>query len=227
MKVIDLSWQFSIAIIVFMLSTATSLSSAAEVVYDNTSNPVKSAGEDPYLTDGFLPFNFFFANEPMGDRITLENTARTIIEFDLLLSSTQEVTLSNLKLSFHDTIVDNGIYWPGGKLWTGELTNVVVNGLTTVTFAVPAVVVPDSFVWTAAADSSIAGIATFDQPTVGTSSTYDLYWDEYSPGNWMPLNFEGDPPANFGAKVTAAVPEPVTSILLALSGLSLVHRKRN
>lgn len=227
MKAARFSWQVIVLLsvsVVLMFSHPTS--AGAEVVYDNTSTPTKSIGENPYVPDGFWPFNTFVPNEPMGDQITLAGTARSVVEFDLVLSSTQLVNLSSLTLTFHDTqVVDSkGNRWPDNQLWTGTLTNVAVDGLTTVTFVVPDILAPDVFVWTAGADSSVAGLATFDPPTVGSSNM--LYWDHDIAGNrWWAQYFRGDPVANFGAKVLA-VPEPVTAVMLTIGGLSLIRRKR-
>ncbi len=224
LKASHISRQFAAVLsVLVMLMLAYPAFAGAEVVYDNTATPTKSEEENPWLPDGFWPFNAFAPNEQMGDQIILSGTARSVVEFDLLLSSTQAVSLSSLTLRFYDLqIGSQGYPEPKNQLWTHTLTDVAVDGLTTVNFVVPEIVVPDIFVWTTSADSGVAGMATFDPPTVGSSG--DFFWDFY--GNaWCPLYFYGDPAANFGAKVTA-IPEPVTAGLLAIGGLSLIRRRR-
>jgi hypothetical protein len=196
-------------------------SALASVVYDNSTTPVASNPliADPYCPNGFWRFNVFAANELMGDQIKLAGTDREIVEFHLILSSTQPTSLPVLTLAF---------YSKGGTtdapLWTGSLTNVAVDGLTEVIFQVPNVVVPTSFVWLAGADSELAGLAVFNPPTVGSSGDY--YWDLDNTGHWWGCYFEGDPVANFGATIIA-VPEPATLGLLSIGCLLLGLKKRS
>ncbi len=120
---------------------------APTVVYDNTTMPTSGS----YAPDGFWPFYVFDAPDPMGDQITLAGTGREIVEFDLILSSSQQVNLSSLTLAFYDldpTIVYPGQdpdRLPGNQLWTTTLSNVLVDGITTMVFNVPNVVVPYTF----------------------------------------------------------------------------------
>jgi len=210
---------WTVALLVFILAFSSSAIGMPTVVYDNTTNFV--SGE--YATDGFWPFSQYAPPdgvEGTGDQIILSGTCRTIVEFDLILSSSEPTILSSLTLAFHP--VGTGGY-PADPIWTNTITDVAVNGITPVVFGVPDVVVPDEFAWVAIADSMSAGLATCDPPTIGASA--DFFWDyDISGETWYPMYFEGNPVANFGAKVLA-VPEPSSMTLFFLGGL-LAHWRR-
>jgi hypothetical protein len=111
------------------------------------------------------------------------------------------------------------------------LNNVPVNGLTRVRFSM-GVVVPTTFIWVASASSDVAGPAIFDPATIGTSGATDgsgnlCFWDfdQSDTCQWMPLNFGGDPVADFGAEVIAT-PEPLSVTLLAAGVLPIMRRRR-
>ena len=215
--------QWITALLTALVLTAPNIAvSAATIVYDNTTFPV-TGGWTPH---GFWPFSVFAPYEPMGDEITLAGTARTITGFDLILSSTQEITLDALTLSFYKNDGLDGYGNPGApgtdSFWTETIKDVTVNDTTTVPFSIPNVLVPDTFTWITSADSLIAGMATYDPPTVGSSGDY--YWDRFDE-EWWGMWFENDPVANFGARVIA-VPEPTTLALLVLGGLSAIRRRR-
>lgn len=211
--------QRPVGMLVLILVFSELAIAAPVVVYDNTTTPTSGGYCAP--DDGFWSFNRFL-NDPIGDQITLAGTNRTVVKFDLVLSSSQPTSLSSLTLAFYASDPNTG--YPGDYLWGDTANNVSVNGITTVTFNVPNVVVPDTFVWVAGADSTLAGLATYSPPMVGTSDNY--YWS-YSPTYdwWCPLYFEDDPVADFGAEVLA-VPEPTILGLLALGGLLAACRKR-
>jgi len=194
---------------------------APVTVYDNatTNNTTGS-----YAPNGFWPFNAFAPNEPMGDQITLNNEApeREIVQFDVVLSSSQPVNLLTVTLAFYE--IDADTWFPGDQLWATSAHNVAVDGITAVIFSVPSVVVPDSFIWVVGADSALAGLATYDAPSIGSSA--DFYWDHDTlGGQWYPLRFDGSPIANFGAKIVA-VPEPGVIAILAVSGASMICKER-
>lgn len=145
--------------------------SAATIVYDNTSTAITG----DWTPGGFWPFSQYAANEPFGNPITLAGTDRTVVQFDLILSSSQQTTLSNLTLSFYeddgfDAYMCSGA--PGTQLWTTTVADVAVDGNTTVVFEVPSIEVPDTFIWIVSSDSLSAGPATYDPPTVGSSAGF-------------------------------------------------------
>ncbi len=208
--------------IVFVLCLQGVGVSAPSVVYDNTSTP--TAG--PWTPGGFLAFNFYFPDEPMGDEMDLNGTERVVTEFQMLLSSSQPTVLSSLTLTFreNDAFVMGGYpFGPGTEIWSTTRSGIAVDGPTTVTFSVPDIVVPDRFTWLASADSDVAGMATFDPPTVGTSADY--FWDlDSNDGEWYALTLQ-DQVSNLGARVLA-VPEPACAGLLAVGFLALARKRR-
>ncbi len=231
----------ALACSVVLLISILALSSIAigdspEDVYNNTTTFTSATNvpEDAPdfikngLTNGFWPFNAFWQDEPMGDQITLTGTNRTVAQFDLILSSSAPVTLTDLTLAFYEVEYpypsNPDIPYPGDEIWSTALNNVPVDGVTTITFPVPNVEVPDTFVWVAGSDSEVAGLATYDPPTRGSSD--DFYWDYDTFGDvWYSLNFNADPVANFGAKVLA-VPEPTTTGFLVLGSLLVAWKKK-
>jgi hypothetical protein len=99
-----------------------------------------------------------------------------------------------------------------------------VDGPTIISFDVPHKQVPDSFTWTVSADSMVAGMTTYDPPAVGQSQ--GIYWDlDINLQEWFHLDFGGQPPANFGAKILA-VPEPASFCLMAVGSLIALFRNR-
>ena len=207
----------------FFLSVLHVGASASTIVYDNTTTPV--SGEK--VPNGFWPFSQFAANEPMGDEITLDGNSRVVTQFSLILSSSVRTTLSSLTLTFYKNDGQDAYGYdgaPGTQLWTTSDSNLTVDGSTTVTFSVPNVEVPDTFTWIVSAASDSAGLATYNPPTTGSSGNY--YWDrDHSDGLWYGMWFSTKPVANFAAQVMA-VPEPTTSTMDALGGLSALWRKR-
>lgn len=213
----------AIGLTAFALAASHAALAAPIVVYDNTATATTGSWA-PYGFRGF----WHFSPDPIGDQITLlAGTDRTITEFHLLLSSTAETTLSSLTLSFYkndglDSNLNPGA--PGTQLWTTTVNDVLVNGPITVVFGVPNVIVPDTFTWMAGAESDVAGLATYNSPTIGSSD--DTYWDRDSfDGEWYRQWLAGDPVANFGARVLA-IPEPAMMSLLVLGGLAIAWRKR-
>lgn len=198
------------------------------IVYDNSSSFTYSTDPNNLAPDGFLPFSVYSPNELMGDEIILAGTNRQVVRFDLILSSTEPTELDTLSLVFREADFPE----PGPVLWSGILHDIYVDGITTVTFDIPNVVVPDTFIWLASSDSVVAGLATYDPPTVGES--WDEFWDytkfTEKEGLWglMALDPDpdiADPVANFGATVWA-VPEPTVLGSLLFSGIFLAGKKR-
>ena len=198
------------------------------LVYDNTTTATSGTFEPNGLPHGFWSFNQIWPGEPMGDQIMLAGTERTHALFDLMVSSSQPTTLTNITLYLYN--VDSATYTPGTQFWSGSLQDVAVNGLTTVTFSItnPGVPLPDTFIWLASAHSDVAGLATFNPPTVGSSE--DFYWD-HDPDEdaWYSMAFRSDPAANFGARVWAEanpIPEPASIIFVLLGGLAVRGKRR-
>lgn len=166
--------------------------------------------------------------EGSGDEITLVGTARNVVGFDLLLSSTAPTIVNSLTLSFYDLdgLAAGGFsYGPGTVLWSTTVTNLAVVGPMTLGLAVPNVLVPDTFIWAVFADSDVAGLLVCDTPAKGSSSN-TFYWDKFNDdGQWYRMNIEGTP-ANFGA-VVRATPEPASLLILCLGGILIGKKRRS
>jgi hypothetical protein len=218
-----LNWLLSLLCTLLLCGTLTA---SPTIVYDNTTTATSGTFVLNGLPDGFWPFNQIWPDEPMGDQITLAGTARENASIDLMLSSSQPTTLTSLTLSLCSLDADG--YTPAGQFWSGSLQNVAVSGLTPVTFNITNLdaPLPTSFIWLASADSDVAGLATFNPPTVGSSGNF--YWDhDPDDGSWYALAFGGSPVANFGATVTAMPnPEPTSIAFLLLGGLAVRGKQR-
>lgn len=209
-----------IGLLLALLSAfVTSAASAATPVkvFDNSTTFTTG----PNTPNGYWPFNIFLPGEPMGDQVTLAGSNRTVTRFDLLVSSYQPTVLQDLSISFYGYDAANDL--PTEFIWQTSLSNISVNGPTIVSFDVPQVTVPDSFVWLASCDNNFAGWMTCDPPTIG-SSTKD-YWDLDPTGlGWFRLNLGPEQLGNFGATVWA-VPEPATLTILCVGAIVAVCRR--
>ena len=214
--------QLSLCFGLLILLAAPRMAPAGDVVvYDNTG--VHTSGG--YATDGVWAFNVFEAYGYMGDQVTLSVSDATISRFDLMLYSTEAATAEGVQVALFP--IDTTTFEIGAPYWTSDPRNVEVGAdeVTVVTFDVPDVAVPQELVWAAAGDSDVAGLATMDPPSVGSSaSTY--YWNKApEPEGWIPLNLGSEMAANFGARIWA-VPEP-TGLVVLLSGCAgLIARRR-
>jgi len=198
----------------------TSWASAGVIVYVNASTPTTGT-LIPALEKGFWPFSQFRPYEFQGDSITLDRTERTICQFVLMLSSSEPTVLDTLTVRFYS---QDGP-WPDAEIWSGTVCNVAVDGPRAVVFDIepPYVVVPDDLTWAASADSLVAGLATFDPPTVGYSGNYWFDLDDIE--GWLAFDLGDDMVANFGAKLVA-IPEPATALLLVSGALFAARRRR-
>jgi hypothetical protein len=219
---LDIKYHLLVVLFTILLALPIVYGDAA-IVYDNSTTPTQSI--DPgWIPEGYLAFSRYDPYEQTGDEITLAGTEREIVQFDMILSSIEPTTLSNLTLIFRELeSTEQGHPEVGPVIWTDSRNNIDVDGLTTVSFSVPNIVVPDNFIWLASSDSMVSGLASFDPPTIGSSQ--NQFWDYSVPlDTWYSMNFDNDPVANFGATVWA-VPEPTTLGMLFLSGLVLSVRK--
>ncbi|MFA6132977.1 MAG: PEP-CTERM sorting domain-containing protein [Phycisphaerae bacterium] len=219
-----------VALLCVLVVCAAAPAAEPAVVYDNSLTPTSGA----FAPHGFRNINALddptdptYPDQPIGDQVTLAGTERTVVRFDLLLSSSAPTTLTDLDLFFFDYNTTTHIPGPS-PLWSSTLHNVAVDGLTRVQFDLPNVTFPDTFVWVVGADSDIAGLATFNPPTVGSSENNYWNWDrsfDY-PDSWWRLSLGQDMQANFGATIYA-VPEPASMAMLAVGGLFMLRGKRH
>ena len=219
--------SFYRVVVGFLVLLGTSWASAGVIVYDNTSTPTTGT-VIPALEKGFWPFSQFHPYEFQGDSITLARTERTICRFVLMISSSEYTVLDTLTVRFYS---QDGPWPASDYIWSATTTNVVVDGPRAVVFDIepPYVVVPDDLTWAASANSLVAGLATYDPPTVGYSPIYDDdrgYWfDLDDTEGWIPLDLGDDMVANFGCRLVA-IPEPATALLLVSGALFATRRRR-
>ena len=206
-------YMFCLALSIGAFSCATS---AQKIVYDNTSTPVSGQ----HLSGGTYPFSFYADGETTGEAVTLAGTERKIVQFDLLLAAGEATTIDSLTLRFwamdgeYADDVDNPI-WESDPVLGLELTETPPDQPHVLSIPVPNVFVPDTFIWGVTADSDVAGLVTYDPPTVGSSE--DGFWNVDSDGNQYTLWLGADPVTNFGARIHT--PEPATLATLAFGAL--------
>jgi hypothetical protein len=200
-------------VVLLVLSVLGIVARADTIVYDNTKTPTDGNYTDE-LKQGFWPFSVFTPYEFMGDLVTLAGTDRTVSQFVLKLKSSQATTLGSVTVQFYN--LKDGLPDDNDVIWQHIEPSVYVE--------VPDVTVDDSFAWAASSDSMVAGLATFNPPTIGSSEDYYLDRDTGTL-QWYTLGFEGDPIANFGARVVAT-PEPATLATLLPPGAIAVLRRR-
>jgi hypothetical protein len=174
----------------------------ADVIYDNTMTSTGSTAVTRF---------------EIGSEVNAAGTARLVT--DLLIALTSQHTPGTADLQARLYAADGPGGRPGTLLWEGPvLQDVHLTGdIDLIDFAVPLVLVPDTFVWTVQAFNATpnaVGLPTFGPPTVGSSSAN---WFGDSTTGWTQVGGANDP---FGARVEAA-PEP-SSFLLVLPGLGLV-----
>jgi hypothetical protein len=195
-----------------LLLTGLASAARADIIYDNTTTRVGSA--------------LNFTTQEVGSEVQAAGTAR--LATDLLIGVSQQGMAGTADLQARLYAADGPGGRPGTLLWEGPVLQDVhlTGGLDLIDFAVPLVLVPDTFVWTVQISNTspvAVGLPTFGPPTVGSSPTN---WFGNPTTGWGPL-----PTAPFEARVeavSAPVPEP-SSFLLLLPGLGLVlwHRVRS
>ncbi|HWA82970.1 MAG TPA: PEP-CTERM sorting domain-containing protein [Fimbriimonadaceae bacterium] len=163
-----------------------------------------------------------------GDQVTLGGTDRAVTNIDILFYSLWDAGTADVTVNFYKNDGVGGA--PGTLLWTsGTMAGMShVQGLQTYSFAVPSVVVPNTFTWTLGlanrtGSTGDIGPALADPPTVGSSG--DFFWYMGS-GGWATTGWGGSPVANFGARITAApVPEPAAFGVLGVGVVALLRRR--
>lgn len=179
---------------------------ADEIVYDNTQKDYN---------------NLFFPSKlEYGDEIKLGGTARTLTEFQFEYLGDfvpeQEATVI-VRIYANDGVNPSptgDFATPGTLLFQSESQR-IFPGYNVLAFKNLSVAITNSITWTVkfegltGAYNNRAGLTHYDAPTVGSS--YDDFWMNTSSG-WQLFSFEGNPPANFSARVIAA-PETTMQVL--------------
>jgi hypothetical protein len=194
----------------------------ASIVYDNmTWTPGWYWAENPAFTS---------PTAEGGDEVNLAGTDRAVTNIDILFYSLWDPGTADVTVNFYKNDGVGGA--PGTSLWSsGTFSGMShVQGLQTYSFAVPSVVVPNTFTWTVAlanraGSTGDIGPALADPPAVGSSANY--FWYRNGSGGWNSTGWGGSPVANFGARITAApVPEPASLSVLGLGAIAAIRRRR-
>jgi hypothetical protein len=189
---------------------------ADEVVYDNTEKDYNNM--------------FFPSTLEYGDEIELGGTARTITEFQFEYYGDfvpeQEATVV-VRLYDNDGPNPNptgDFSQPGTLAYESEPLR-IYPGYNVLALKNLSIAVSNSITWSVKFDgitgayNNRAGLTHYDAPTVG--SDYDDFWMRTSTG-WGLFSFEGNPPANFAARVIAS-PETPMEILDATTNADGTH----
>jgi hypothetical protein len=180
----------------------------ADVIFDN------SSGAGTGITTTSFP--------QLGGEVTAaQGTSRTVTELDLGFTSQGLPATADLQAFLYANDVSGGS--PGTLLWqSAVMSGVRINSKNVlIAFAVPSVVVPDTFTFAAAITNS--SIAVGYVPASGaTTGTFVTPWVG-SPGSWSPLSGGFEVEARVNA---ASVPEPSTIVLLGMGLAGFVVFKR-
>lgn len=206
--------------IVFSTALLPMIGWGQSIVYDNTTT---------YLNNNFplLP-EWRDDSAEVGDEVWLAGTDRNVVQLSILIWYRGDIpgTLdARVRLRGMTDMEE-----PGDILYESPLYQslATLHGMNEYTFDIPAVQVPDRFVWTIQVynrQGSVGelGPAYFDPATVGYSA--DFFWQSDMGSPWTPYSWGGDPFANFGARIVA-VPEPATCAALGLGLLALAIKRR-
>jgi hypothetical protein len=202
------------ALVVALVSAISQPSKADTVVYDNTTTLWHNASGYPCA----FGWDGGWTDVEWGDEVQLAGNARIGKRLEILMYG-DEITSETI-LSLYDNTGINGA--PNNLLWTANLGDMHYSSPTTLSAALPDVLLPDTVTWTFKCHrpnpNTFIGNVVYDPPSVGSSG--DWYW--YNDGS----GFQSSPipglVANFGAKITAVVPEPSTLALLGIGALSLL-----
>ena len=200
----------------------------AEIVYQN-------------LNTAWVSYQPINPAEQLGDDVTLAGTARMVTSFSVVITNQYTQTYNaTFTARFFKNNGLNGV--PGDMIWQG--TQTVSNGPAanasgqggdlTVNFAVPSILVPDTFIWSIQANTNLPpptsgdgiGPVLNDTPQIGSS--HDVAYDNPGDGTgWAAYNYHPDQTdlANFQAVITA-LPEPATLSTFAIGGIALIRRRR-
>lgn len=171
----------------------------------------------------------------IGDDVTLAGTARSVNQFQVIITNQFDQAYTGTFTARFFDIGSDGL--PNNQLWQGAVQ--VTDGQPLednrlLTFTVPNITVPNTFIWSIQADTSLPtpsatgsdglGVVLNDTPQVGSSQDVAYFNDGTG---WTTFNYHPDNPdlANFEATINA-VPEPASLGAVAFGGLALLARRR-
>jgi hypothetical protein len=195
----------------------TASAATPSVVYDN-SDPTKYLNISVPTPAGKVEF---------GDEITLSGADR--------LLSALKIEYFAKDLSGDETATIH-LYQNTGSFGSPAFTEIgsagpvsLVNGFNNLTYTDPALLLPDTFIWTVSF-SNVEGPERAELPIYnppGVGSSLDDFWTKDSSGSWTLFRFSGgNPPGNFAANVTA-VPEAGTIAYGLVGGLMVLGYLRS
>jgi hypothetical protein len=198
----------------FALAAVVTQSSKADmVVYDNTTT------SSNYI--GYVYETLTFQVYEMGDEVKLDGSARIGKQLDVLMYAFNDFWAYSRVVSLYDNTGIDGA--PNNLLWTTDLGGSdYAAGLMTLSVALPDVLLPDTVTWTVRFSTDpgpMYGLVFFDPPTVGSSGDW-AWW--YDGGGFHSVSFGYGRISNFGARITAAIPEPSTLALLGIGAVGLL-----
>ena len=189
---------------------------AEDIIYSNTPSPLVGGTSLNYFGNSLVA---------AGNQITFGGTSRflTSAAMQVFNSSVTDVTGSSATLN---------LYTAGAAslLGTYTLTPVTFTGaaLTTVTFSLPYLLVPNTIIWTLAFDPSLE-LNYYNGPGVGDVGSADgtnAWWNTGTGPVSTSFPAGGEIYfATFGAE--AQTPEPATWALMAGGLLVVAHRRRS
>ena len=187
------------------------------VVYNNT-DPTRYQNISVPMPAGSVEF---------GDEINLAGADRLLsaLKIEVFTKDLSGNETANIQLYRNTGTFQNPIFEQIGS--GGPVS--LVNGFNTLTYTDPALILPDTFIWSVSFNGiegiERAELPIYNPPSVGTSE--DDFWTKDSAGNWTLFRFSGGNPAgNFAANVTA-VPEAGTIAYGLIGGLMVLGYLRS
>ncbi len=204
-----------IGLAILLGSAAASSDARAALIFDNTSTATVGS-----ITT--VPTGYFLGDEVIG----APGTSRTVTELDFGFTSQGFAATASFQVFLYANDGTNGA--PGTLLYqSGTITTTLKTSNQLIAFAIPSVVVPDTFTFAAQISQVGGSIIGFVPASAATTGTFvQAYSGSGTPGT---TQAQGSPGIE-GRVITssAAVPEPSALILtgLGLAGAGFIGRKR-